>query len=207
MKLCFVTVGATASFEKLVQAVLQESFLAELEKYNFTHLLVQYGKGGQHIFEKYATERVKSSDRAHGLDIGGFDLRPSLTEYLRMVQEDSSKHQELGMVISHAGKAPVQFWITKSMESNRFSGTGSILAALRASVPLVVVPNPDLADNHQQELADELACQGYAVIGNVADLPSTVGKAANRRERAPFFLNASKNSLDVPLSDELSFVD
>jgi UDP-N-acetylglucosamine transferase subunit ALG13 len=30
-----------------------------------------------------------------------------------------------------------------------------------------VVPNPALADNHQQELADELAEQGYAIIGNL----------------------------------------
>jgi beta-1,4-N-acetylglucosaminyltransferase len=41
------------------------------------------------------------------------------------------------------------------------------LDALRAGVPLVVVPNPDLADNHQQELADQLAGLGYAIIGKL----------------------------------------
>jgi UDP-N-acetylglucosamine transferase subunit ALG13 len=42
-------------------------------------------------------------------------------------------------------------------------GTGSILEALRAGVPLVVVPNTDLADNHQEQLAIELARSGHAV--------------------------------------------
>jgi beta-1,4-N-acetylglucosaminyltransferase len=53
------------------------------------------------------------------------------------------------------------------MKTDCWTGTGSILDALRAGVPLVVVPNPDLADNHQQELADELAGQGYAIIGSL----------------------------------------
>lgn len=46
-------------------------------------------------------------------------------------------------------------------------GTGCILDALRIVVPLVVVPNPALLDNHQLELAQELAAQGYAVHGDL----------------------------------------
>jgi beta-1,4-N-acetylglucosaminyltransferase len=103
VKLCFVTVGATASFEKLIQAVLHESFLAELEKHKFTRLLIQYGKGGQHVFDAYRAE-YESGNIDHGLEIGGFELRPNLTPYLRMVQDDPSNFQELGMVISHAGE-------------------------------------------------------------------------------------------------------
>jgi beta-1,4-N-acetylglucosaminyltransferase len=45
-------------------------------------------------------------------------------------------------------------------------GSGSILAALRFGVPLVVVPNPTLQDNHQEELADVLQQEGYAVWGS-----------------------------------------
>lgn len=103
VKLCFVTVGATASFEKLVQAVLHESFLAELEKHKFTRLLIQYGKGGQHIFDAYRAE-YESGNIDHGVEIGGFELRPNMTPYLRMVQDDPTNFQELGMVISHAGE-------------------------------------------------------------------------------------------------------
>jgi beta-1,4-N-acetylglucosaminyltransferase len=48
-----------------------------------------------------------------------------------------------------------------------WSGSGSILAALRIGVPLVVVPNTGLLHNHQIELAEELAKQQYVVHGNL----------------------------------------
>lgn len=46
-------------------------------------------------------------------------------------------------------------------------GSGSILDALRVGVPLIVVPNPALLDNHQVELAEQLAAQGYVVHGDL----------------------------------------
>lgn len=42
-----------------------------------------------------------------------------------------------------------------------FVGAGTILDAMRISVPVVVVPNTELLDNHQEELADELERMGY----------------------------------------------
>ena len=45
--------------------------------------------------------------------------------------------------------------------TNPWTGSGSILDALRINAPLIVVPNPELLDNHQVELAEELAAQGY----------------------------------------------
>jgi beta-1,4-N-acetylglucosaminyltransferase len=47
------------------------------------------------------------------------------------------------------------------------SGSGSILDALRIGAPLIVVPNTDLLHNHQVELAEELANQGYVVHGDL----------------------------------------
>ena len=38
---------------------------------------------------------------------------------------------------------------------------------MRLGVPLVVVPNPSLKDNHQKELANELQKQGYVIASNV----------------------------------------
>ena len=46
-------------------------------------------------------------------------------------------------------------------------GSGSVLEALRLAVPLIVVPNSSLLDNHQEELAEEMAAQGYAVHGHI----------------------------------------
>lgn len=46
-------------------------------------------------------------------------------------------------------------------------GSGSILDALRINAPLIVVPNPHLLDNHQVELAEELARQGYVIHGQL----------------------------------------
>lgn len=38
---------------------------------------------------------------------------------------------------------------------------------MRLNVPLIVVPNPALLDNHQEELADELERQHYVTKGDV----------------------------------------
>lgn len=42
-------------------------------------------------------------------------------------------------------------------------GSGTILDAMRLSAPLIVVPNTTLLDNHQVELAEELARQDYVI--------------------------------------------
>lgn len=50
------------------------------------------------------------------------------------------------------------------------TGTGTILDGMRVSVPLVVVPNPTLKDNHQVELANEIQRQGYGIWGKLGDI-------------------------------------
>jgi len=53
------------------------------------------------------------------------------------------------------------------MVVNQATGAGTILEVMRMGVPLIVVPNPSLLDNHQLELAQELEIQGYATQGDV----------------------------------------
>ncbi|KAL5218241.1 hypothetical protein ABZP36_018925 [Zizania latifolia] len=62
------------------------------------------------------------------LQVDYFTFSPSIADYIR----------EASLVISHAG-------------------SGSIFETLRLSKPLIVVVNEDLMDNHQSELAEELA--------------------------------------------------
>lgn len=62
-------------------------------------------------------------------------------------------------------------------------GTGTVLDALRMSVPLIVVPNEDLLDNHQVELAEELAKQEYVVHGRLEDLPKALQDAEQLRQK------------------------
>jgi len=46
-------------------------------------------------------------------------------------------------------------------------GSGSILEALRYQIPLIVVPNTGLLDNHQEELAVAMERNNYLVRGDV----------------------------------------
>lgn len=46
-------------------------------------------------------------------------------------------------------------------------GSGSILEALRYQIPLIVVPNTGLLDNHQEELAVAMDRNNYLIRGDV----------------------------------------
>lgn len=54
------------------------------------------------------------------------------------------------------------------------AGSGTILDVLRLGKPLIVVPNPTLLDNHQEELASALAELGHLQSTTVADLPRAI---------------------------------
>lgn len=104
MKLCFVTVGATASFEQLLQSILDEAFLRALQQHDYTHLLIQYGKDGRSIFESFIQNNQPGSERRHGIEIAGFDFnQEGLGQEMGLAQRDPVSHQEGGMIISHAG--------------------------------------------------------------------------------------------------------
>jgi beta-1,4-N-acetylglucosaminyltransferase len=146
-KRCFVTIGATAAFNDLLEAVLQPSFFAALQNANYSELRIQYGKEGLKVFNEKVEKQLKSIHEQYGIEVTGFDFNKlGLDEEMKMAK-GSSKLNE-GTVISHAG-------------------SGSILDALRVSVPLIVVPNTKLLHNHQMELAEVLAEQNYVVHGKL----------------------------------------
>ena len=103
-KLCFVTVGATASFKPLLCSVLDDGFLSTLHELGYTDLLVQYGLDGRQVFQNFVTEHPSGSDAAHGVRVNGFDFKKTgLVHDMRLSKEDPSENRSWGVVISHAG--------------------------------------------------------------------------------------------------------
>ncbi|KAH7083038.1 glycosyltransferase family 28 C-terminal domain-containing protein [Paraphoma chrysanthemicola] len=158
-KLCFVTTGATAPFTALIESVLSLSTLNALRSNGYTHLLIQYGSA-KDIFDKSSTaarSHIEGSKEHGPLIVDGIDFDPnSLQSQFMLVQ------QSKGLVISHAG-------------------SGTILAALRYQVPLIVVPNTSLLDNHQEELAVAMERSNYLIRGDVRDLGPAIQKSEGFR--------------------------
>ena len=100
-RICFVTVGATAAFDCLVEAVLSQPFLQSLSEANYTGLLVQYGSG-RAAFETCARRRGYEEGRICGINVDGFDFRDKgLFREMQLAKGESSATE--GVVVSHAG--------------------------------------------------------------------------------------------------------
>lgn len=59
-------------------------------------------------------------------------------------------------------------WQSTDTWSCALAGSGTILDVLRLQKPLIVVPNPTLLDDHQQELASALAGLGHVKAATIA---------------------------------------
>ncbi|KAI4698785.1 hypothetical protein J4E81_005396 [Alternaria sp. BMP 2799] len=158
-KLCFVTTGATAPFTELIESVLSSTCLDSLREGGFTHLLVQYGSAEDVYkqFSKLASAYILETPSEGDIVIDGIDFNPDgLKTQFQLVQRSK------GLVISHAG-------------------SGSILEALRYQIPLIVVPNTGLLDNHQEELAVAMERNNYLVRGDVKNLAPAIKKSDDFR--------------------------
>ncbi|KAJ5892432.1 UDP-N-acetylglucosamine transferase subunit alg13 [Penicillium tannophilum] len=193
-KVCLVTVGATAAFPELVAAVANEQFFKTLAEKNFTHLFIQYGAHGRHQFDLCLAGHQSGDKLFHGIDVIGFDFDKNLGHHMGLAMEKKPdgkphQHQELGLMITHAG-------------------TGSILEGLRCGLPLIIVPNPKLADNHQEDLAIRMESLGYGVMARAEDVVSAVDKATEQRiKRFSPMKSESKEDVLSALHDQLSYVD
>lgn len=107
-KVCFVTIGATASFDKLLKAVLERSFLQALQDAKYTNLVVQYGKeGGKAIYDQFMSTDTDGVKKDIGVEVTGFDFNANgLGEEMRNAKGDRRAGGEEGLVISHAGRTP-----------------------------------------------------------------------------------------------------
>lgn len=109
-KRCFVTIGATAPFDALLSNVLDKPFLEALSQCGYTELLIQYGKEGRAIFEKFVQDHPAGSEGRCGLDIYGFDFnKMGLLQEMKSTKADERMGYSEGMILSHAGKI-LQSW-------------------------------------------------------------------------------------------------
>ena len=198
-KRCFVTIGATAPFDDLLRALFRPSFLQALSDAHYTELRVQYGKEGQAVYEECTSGLMNIAKKGLGIEISGFGFNADGLSEEMMAAKAHPKVKEKGeavegAVISHAG-------------------SGSILDALRISVPLIVVPNTTLLHNHQVELAEELAEQHYVVHGNLEKLSEAIPQVEALRQRQKQWPPPTKGEykyqvgLKGIMDDEMGWVD
>ncbi|RCI08373.1 hypothetical protein L249_8835 [Ophiocordyceps polyrhachis-furcata BCC 54312] len=161
---CLVTVGATVGFRALLEAVLEPSFWLFLKAESFTTLHIQAGPDARWANSRVAAVR---HEMPPGFDVEVFDLTADLMRDQMLRCKARDKVRERGLVISHAG-------------------TGTILDAWKVAVPLIVVPNSALLDDHQTDMARHLAQEGYATMADPRqdDLEEAVRKSARLCEES-----------------------
>ena len=103
-KLCFVTIGATAAFDDLINATLDTRFLGTLRSAGYTNLRLQYGHGGKKILDNFLDTQRHENGVVDGIAISGFDFKSKgLTTDMSEARGDPD-HGIEGVVISHAGE-------------------------------------------------------------------------------------------------------
>ena len=107
-KVCFVTIGATASFNALLEGVLSVTFLEALHTFEYTDLLLQYGLEGSSILEKWFGDEEQTSALNGKINVSGFDFnKQGLGQEMRAAKGENGDLQ--GVVISHAGRSCLSF--------------------------------------------------------------------------------------------------
>ncbi|TID16472.1 glycosyltransferase family 1 protein [Venturia nashicola] len=193
-KVCFVTIGATASFPSLIRAVLSPSFLHAASSHDYTKLIIQFGRGGDSLFKELCMKAQKEGP--YGLTVEGFDLTNDMMGEMRVVKASAreGRQREEGIVLCHAG-------------------TGSVLDALRLAVPVIVVPNPELLDNHQEQFAEVMEKMEYAVHGSLDNLPAALTQSETLRKKSKEWppvnsgMHRQANGLAGVIDEELGFLD
>lgn len=103
-KVCFVTIGATATFEDLVRACTLPDFLRALHREGYTDLLVQYGKNRE-LWKEVVED--KEALNQYGVEVSGFSFRESgIAAQMQLAKGDPKNGSMEGVIVSHAGTRP-----------------------------------------------------------------------------------------------------
>ncbi|KAF5559464.1 beta-1 4-n-acetylglucosaminyltransferase [Fusarium phyllophilum] len=127
-----------------------------MHSHSFTQLRVQCGPDLAWASKQLAERK---DDIPSGLRIDLFASKKNLMKEEMSLCKDADGKRQLGLVISHAG-------------------TGTILDAWKMGLPLIVVPNIRLLNDHQTEMAKHLSKEGYAIMssGSAEDLEEAIHK-------------------------------
>ncbi|KAM0557140.1 hypothetical protein ACHAPJ_005403 [Fusarium lateritium] len=155
-RVCLVTVGATTGFKKLTEAALQPTFWQHLNSLGFTELHLQCGPDVAWASNQLA---LRKEEVPSNLVVDIFDVKRNLMKEEMLSCKAADGKRNLGLVISHAG-------------------TGTILDAWKLGLPIIVVPNTQLLNDHQTEMAKHLSREGYAIMssGSIDDLKEAIHK-------------------------------
>lgn len=167
-----VTVGTTA-FDALIVAASSQPFLDCLRSIGCISLTLQIGRG---IVLPFAISEDNTDLKGDGVyvQISGI-CSVRVVRYIRCLSRCLSSYD---LVVSHCG-------------------AGSLVESLRAGLKVVACVNPDLLNNHQAELASQLAADGHCVaLESLGELPAKTLEAWIR-PFGPLPSAAASGSLEV----------
>ncbi|KAJ3735446.1 glycosyl transferase [Lentinula guzmanii] len=169
-----ITVGSTR-FDELIQAVFSSSVLTSLSNKGYTTIVVQCGDS------TFPYDYLL----AHGERAFKLEKEGVLIECWRFKPSLQTEYEQANLVISHAG-------------------SGTIIDVLRMDKALIVVPNPTLLDNHQEELASELEKLGHLRSSTTSSLAATIQEfnPSSLTKFPPFDGSKFRNLLD----EEMGFI-
>jgi hypothetical protein len=103
-KICFVSVGATAKFDELIEAVLSDDFLDALGALDYTRIRIQYGESGIDFF----AATIKKCQERHGghvphlIAVDGFQFaEDDFGQQMRAAKAENGRLE--GMIVTAAG--------------------------------------------------------------------------------------------------------
>lgn len=149
------TVGSTR-FDALVDAAFSRPVLDALAQKGYSDVVVQCGNS--QVDEFSVTDGREGDVRRHGVSIDVWRFKPSLDE----------EYDAADLVIGHAGPYICIFVSCDTVHNlESCPGSGTILDVLRRGKPLIIVPNPTLLDNHQEDMAHAMGTLGHARVSTV----------------------------------------
>ncbi|PSK39132.1 hypothetical protein C7M61_002445 [Candidozyma pseudohaemuli] len=166
MSILFTT-GATVTFHKLVDHVVEPLFVLDLNALGFTKVAIQFGNEvshSKHVSKQYFSDAMAKTEFMEKLDLQiSNEFNDKLVVHLALL--------DLDLNIEVFPFAPcINDYIAGADIVVSHAGTGSILDVLRLGKPLIVVTNQDLMNDHQEEVAAQFEKLGYLYRVNTAEM-------------------------------------